>query len=358
MGYGKTEGYIQFNQVPEFYFIDIWYKSGWSWLLIISSIVITIIIWIVIRFTKFGYKIQMVGLSPTAADYSGTNKKHLILNSMAISGALSGLAGFVWYFSVQQGVIDISISSGPLYIGFNAIAISLIVFDNPIAIIFSSFVFSIISVGSQTATSFPALPNEMTDIISGIFIYSAALAFVFSKFLPYQWSKNFFILIKYPEYRKVYWKNWKEHLTYFTSGWFNEKKELWNLWKSNHSVWKDIKKHMKNKQEEEKKLLAQPSSKIIFKNLDQKKQIEYLELLSKLKKEKDILLAEEHYFDKYQIKSKRKDKLQSWNQQFNSLKTKLIHKHYNFVQEKLVDNTKELAIKEKEQRDKDIRGGK
>ena len=358
MGYGKTEGYIQFNQVPEFYFIDIWFKSGWSWLLIIGAILITIVIWVTIRFTKFGYKIQMVGLSSTAADYSGTNKKHLILSSMAISGALSGLAGFVWYFSVQQGVIDISISSGPLYIGFNAIAISLIVFDNPIAIIFSSFVFSLISVGSQTATSFPALPNEMTDIISGIFIYSAALAFVFSKFVPYQWTKNFIILIKYPEYRKVYWRNWKEHFVYFTSAWFNEKKELWNLWKSNHGIWRDIKKQMNKKQKEEEKLLAQPNTKIIFKNLDKQKQIEYLELLSKLKKEKDILLAEEHYFDKYQIKAKRKDKLQSWNQQFNSLKTKLIQKHYKVVQEKLVDSTKELAIKEKEQRDKDIKGGK
>ena len=115
---------------------------------------------------------------------------------------------------------------------------------------------------------------------------------------------------------------------------------------------------MNKKQKEEEKLLAQPNTKIIFKNLDKQKQIEYLELLSKLKKEKDILLAEEHYFDKYQIKAKRKDKLQSWNQQFNSLKTKLIQKHYKVVQEKLVDSTKELAIKEKEQRDKDIKGGK
>ncbi len=358
MGYGKTEGYIQFNQVPEFYFIDTWFKSGWSWLLIVGALLITIIIWTVIRFTKFGYKIQMVGLSSTAADYSGTNKKHLILSTMAISGVLSGLAGFVWYFSVQQGVIDISISSGPLYIGFNAIAISLIVFDNPIAIIFSSFIFSVISVGSQTATSFPALPNEMTDIISGIFIYSAALAFVFSKFLPYQWTKNFIILIRYPEYRKVYWRNWKEHLTYYTFSWFTEKKELWKLWKSNHGVWRDIHKHMKTKQREEERLLAQPNTKIIFKNLDKKKQIEYLDLISKLKKEKDILLAEEHYFDKYQIKAKRKEKLQSWKQEFNTLKVKLITKHKNVIQEKIEDSTKELAIKEQKERNKDKMGGK
>ncbi|MBD5423286.1 MAG: hypothetical protein HDR43_02210 [Mycoplasma sp.] len=355
-GYSKSISYA--TEMPDFYFIDSWYSSGWSWILIIFTALITLTIWMLIKFTKFGYKIKMVGLSSTAADYSGTNKKHLILATMSISGLLSGLAGFVWYFAYQKGTIDISISNGPLYIGFTAIAISLIVFDNPLAILLSSYIFSVIYIGTDTAISFPVLPNEMTDIISGVFIYSAALAFVFTKFLPYQWIRNFIILVKNPEYRKVYWKNWWEFFNYHFS-WFKEKKELFNLWKSNHEIWNDIKKHIKNKQKEEINLLIGPNKKVNFKKMDNETQIQYLELLSRMKKEKELLLSQEHYFDVYKIKAKRKEVYSSWKHEYNALKTKIIKMHLKIVEEKIHDTTNEIVAKEKELLDKkNKKGGK
>lgn len=346
-GYGRTIGYAPYDNIPGFYFINSWLNSAWSWIIISITIIITIVIWITIRFTKFGYKISMVGLSPTTADYSGINKKHLILSTMMISGALSGLAGFIWYFSAEQGTIDISISSGPLYIGFNAIAIALIVFNNPVAIIFSSLIFSIISVGSTTAISYPVLPNEMIDIISGIFIYSSALAFIFTRFVPFEWMRNFCILIRYDEYRKVYWKNYQEFFIYHFS-WFNEKRNLWNLWRSHHGIWNNIKKQMDRKQKEAIEQLI-GNQKGSLKQLDDQKKIEYFELLAQMKKEKEILLAEEQYFDSYKIKSKRKNRYFSWKQEFQKLKTKIINEHLHIVEEKLNETTNEIIAKEKKE---------
>lgn len=345
-GYGRTVGYVPYETLPGFYYIGSWLDSAWSWIIILFTIIITIIIWITIRFTKFGYKVNMVGLSPTAAEYSGTNKKHLILLTMAISGALSGLAGFVWYFSAEQGTIDISISSGPLYVGFNAIAISLIVFNNPIAVIFSSLIFSIVSVGSTTTTSYPVLPNEMIDIISGIFIYSSALAFIFTRFLPYQWARNFFILVRYSQYRKVYWKNYREFFIYHIS-WFEEKRSLWKLKRTNQEIWKNINKQMDIKQRDEIARLVGRNSKNSLKKLDSKNQILYFELLADIKKQREILLADEHYFDTYKIKMKRKERYSNWKQQFQKMKKSIINEHLNISEEKIVETTNEIIAKEK-----------
>lgn len=345
-GYGRTVGYVPYETLPGFYYIGSWLDSAWSWIIISFTIIITIIVWITIRFTKFGYKVNMVGLSPTAAEYSGTNKKHLILITMAISGALSGLAGFVWYFSAEQGTIDISISSGPLYVGFNAIAISLIVFNNPIAVIFPSLIFSIISVGSTTTTSYPVLPNEMIDIISGIFIYSSALAFIFTRFLPYQWTRNFFILVRYSQYRKVYWKNYHEFLIYHIS-WFEEKRNLRKLRKTNQEIWKNINKQMDIKQKDEIARLVGRNSKTSLKKLDSQNQILYFELLADIKKQREILLADEHYFDTYKIKMKRKERYFNWKQQFQKMKKSIINEHLNILEEKVVESTNEIIAKEK-----------
>lgn len=347
-GYGRTVGYVPYETLPGFYYIGSWLDSAWSWIIISFTIIITIVVWITIRFTKFGYKVNMVGLSPTAAEYSGTNKKHLILITMAISGALSGLAGFVWYFSAEQGTIDISISSGPLYVGFNAIAISLIVFNNPIAVIFSSLIFSIISVGSTTTTSYPVLPNEMIDIISGIFIYSSALAFIFTRFLPYQWSRNFFILIRYSQYRKVYLKNYREFFIYHIS-WFEEKRNLWKLKRTNKEIWKNINKQMDIKQKDEIARLIGRNRKSSLKKLDSKNQILYFELLADIKKQREIFLADEHYFDTYKIKMKRKERYFNWKQEFQKMKKSIINEHLNISEEKLVETTNEIIAKERKE---------
>lgn len=364
---GKTEKFEGF--LPDFFYIEYaaWYTSPWSWTLIVLAVIAAIIIWGIIKFTKFGYKIKMVGLSQTASDYSGTNKKSLIMIIMTISGLLSGIAGFIWYFSVTFGEINVNITSGPLYVGFNAIAVSLIVFDNPIAILFSSILFSIISVGTTTASQFPGLPKEMVDVISGIFIYSAALAFVFSKFVPYEWTKNFITLVRYKKYREKYWTNWKEFFVYYLL-FFNEKVKLFNLWKNHHKEWTKIKKEIIQKRKKteviyfdklKKENQESHVKKFNFKVLDNNNQIEYLNFLAKLKKEQDHLLAEQNYFERNKIKQYRKERYYSWRNNYNHLKKSILDEHYNIVEEELYDSTSELAAKERKRlEEKNKKGGK
>lgn len=344
---------------PSFFYIDssAWTKSSWAWILIIISVLVSALLWVVIRFTKFGYKIKMVGLSKTASEYSGTNKNNLTLITLSISGLFSGIAGAIWYIGLN-GQMNISITSGPTLVGFNAIAISLIVFDNPIAIILSSVMFSIVSVGSNNLTLFfPLLPTEMTDVVSGIFIYSAALAFLFTKFVPFEWTRNFIILVRYKTYREKYWQNYKEFFIYHSS-WFKEKKQLFSLWYDNHSAWSSIFKKYKEIQKKEEINIVEnntefrDNNKFKFNKLSNDEKIKYLDFLSKLKKERDIELAKENYFEKDKIKSIRIARYTNWKHLYLDMKTEIIKSHLHIVDEKLVDTTSEISSKEKERLDK------
>lgn len=343
---GLTSSY-NVNQIPSFFYIEYgsWYTSGWTWVLIILGLFASFFIWVLIKYSKFGYKIRMLGLNSNASDYSGTNKKHLSLIVMIISGILSALAGFVWYFSTQQGQLSISITNGPLYVGFTAIAISLIVFDNPIAIIFSSMLFSFVSVGSKNLIAFPEFPTEMTDIISGIFIYSAAFSILFSRFLPYQWTRNFVVLVRYKDYRMNYWKNWLAYTKYLID-FVPEKKELFSLWKHHHKEWKQIKQNIKHKIKTEEKNMSQ-NNKFIFTKLDNEDQIKYLNTLSKYKKEQNVLLNNSNYFDKISIKSKRKNELLSWKHYYKTLKTEILNKHFGILVKSSNDTTEIINLNNK-----------
>ena len=336
------------NQIPSFFYIEYgsWYTSGWTWVLITLGLFSSFFIWALIKYSKFGYKIRMLGLNPDASDYSGTNKKHLSLIVMIISGVLSALAGFIWYFSTQQGQLNISITMGPLYVGFTAIAISLIVFDNPIAIIFSSILFSFVSVGSKNLMAFPEFPTEMIDIISGIFIYSAAFSILFSRFLPYQWTRNFVVLVRYKDYRMNYWKNWSAYIKYI-NGFYLEKKELFLLWKQHHKDWRQIRQDTKNKIKIEENNMSQ-DNKFVFKKLDNEDQIKYLSKLSEFKKQQNILLNDKKYFERISIKSKRKNELLSWKNYYKDLKTNILNKHFGILVKSINDTTEIINLNTKE----------
>ena len=229
---------------------------------------------------------------------------------------------------------------------FNLLAISLVVFDNPIAIILSSTLFSFVSVGSKHLMAFPEFPTEMIDIISGIFIYSAAFSILFSRFLPYQWTRNFVVLIRYKDYRNNYWKNWLAYTKYI-KGFYLEKKELFLLWKQHHKDWKQIRKDIKYRIKIEENNMSQ-NNKFVFKKLDNEDQIKYLSKLSEFKKEKNILLNEKKYFERISIKSKRKNELLSWKHYYKDLKNQILNKHFGILVKSINDTTEIINLNTKE----------
>lgn len=143
------------------------------------GIILAILAAFAVRFflnrTKTGFEIKMVGSSNTAAKYAGVNVGKNIVLAMVISGALAGLAGVTYYLgyfgSIQPKVLPST--------GYDAIAVALLGGSNPIGIIFSSFLITVISKGSTYMTSASGVDSEIASVITGlILLFSACSAFI------------------------------------------------------------------------------------------------------------------------------------------------------------------------------------
>ena len=143
------------------------------------GIILAIIIAIAVKFlldrTTFGYELKSVGTSRNAAKYAGIKVGRSMVMAFVVSGALAGLAGVTYYLgyfgSIQPKVLAST--------GFDSIAVSLLANSNPIGIIFSSFLITVISKGSTYMNSASGLESEIASVITGvILLFSACGAFI------------------------------------------------------------------------------------------------------------------------------------------------------------------------------------
>ncbi len=106
----------------------IWYHTRLN-LGFIFGLIAVAVVWFILKKTKFGYEITVIGENPRAARYAGMNVAKNIVIAMAISGALAGLAGMVQV----SGIIHLlQIKINPDY-GYTAIIVAWLAYLDPIA---------------------------------------------------------------------------------------------------------------------------------------------------------------------------------------------------------------------------------
>ncbi len=145
---------------------EIFGKSSYGWHLIIVLIV-TLLIFVYMRYTKHGYEIAVVGESQNTAKYAGINVKKVIIRTMALSGAIAALAGFLAVAGADH-TIKSDTAGGR---GFTAIVVAWLAKLDPFTMILMSFLLVFLSNGSvQIATQFN-LNDNMSDVITGIILF-------------------------------------------------------------------------------------------------------------------------------------------------------------------------------------------
>ncbi len=139
------------------------------------AVIVAVLIYFLIKKTTVGYEIKTVGASTTAAKYAGIKVGKTMVLSMVISGGLAGLAGITYYMgyygSIQPGVLP--------SMGFDSIAVSLLGNSNPLGILLSSFMITLISKGSTYMSSTSGVESEIVSVITGIILlFSACGAYI------------------------------------------------------------------------------------------------------------------------------------------------------------------------------------
>ena len=139
------------------------------------AIAVMVLVKFMMDHTDFGFELKATGINRTAAKYAGVDVRRAIISSIAISGALAGIAGVTYYLgyfaSIQPKVL--------ISTGFDAIAVSLLGNNNPFGIVFSTMLITLISKGSTYMKSAAGVDAEIASVITGIILlFSACNAYI------------------------------------------------------------------------------------------------------------------------------------------------------------------------------------
>lgn len=151
---------LEFGQLPVLF--------GQKYLInILVVLLITAAMFIYLKYSKQGYEISVVGESEKTARYIGIDVKKVILRTMAISGAICGIAGFLIVSGTDHSLKSDSIGGR----GFTAIMVSWLAKFHPVFMMLTSLLIVFLQKGASKISEVYRLNSSFSDIITGIIIF-------------------------------------------------------------------------------------------------------------------------------------------------------------------------------------------
>lgn len=168
-----------------------------NWALgVILAFLSILVMYLLITFTTFGFKFRVVGKQPEAAHYAGIKNKQYIILTTALQGLFIGLGAMFYWMNIKrnENIVNELLPS----IGFDAIPITLVAFNNLIGIIPVALIWASLQTGSEQAIGieFMGLSEQVPQLIFGIIIYVSAIYILFLKMKPIELLKEFIYQLK------------------------------------------------------------------------------------------------------------------------------------------------------------------
>ena len=135
---------------------------GW-----IIVLVMTVLMFLYMKYTKQGYEIAVVGESENTARYAGMNVGGIVMRTMFISGAISGLVGFM-LVSGANGTLYDGVAGG---VGFTAITVAWLSQLNPFGMVAVSGLLAVLEKGADTLQTRMQVPASISDIMTGLVLF-------------------------------------------------------------------------------------------------------------------------------------------------------------------------------------------
>jgi ABC-type uncharacterized transport system permease subunit len=143
------------------------FRIHWGFVL---ALIVAAFIWWLLWKTTLGYEIRTVGLNPDAAKYAGINVKRTIILTMALSGALAGLAGVIEVTGLNYRH-ELGFSVG---YGFDAIAIALLGKTHPAGVVLGAILFGGMRNGATRMQFLTQIPVDVISVIQALILLFVA----------------------------------------------------------------------------------------------------------------------------------------------------------------------------------------
>ncbi|RAQ94785.1 ABC transporter permease [Thermogemmatispora tikiterensis] len=120
-----------------------------------------VVIFVLLRYTTWGYRMRLVGLNREAARHAGVHVDRVYLLSFFISGALAGLAGAIEILGYRYQLIT---GFAP-NTGYDAIAVALLGGLSPGGVGLAALFFGALANGASAMEAIAQLPSQLADIV-------------------------------------------------------------------------------------------------------------------------------------------------------------------------------------------------
>ncbi len=154
MDTNKTANFVNAARLPTFF-------NSRIDLSLFFALVLLAIFWYLVKYTKWGLEMRAIGGNPQAAKRNGLplNKYWVVI--MCVGGAIAGIAG-ASQVSGYYGVLLTGFSRG---LGFMGFLISWLSFGDPIGILITSFIVSIVITGGNMLQVTSGIPYAVINIL-------------------------------------------------------------------------------------------------------------------------------------------------------------------------------------------------
>ena len=134
---------------------------------ILIVIAVMVMVYVYLKYSKQGYEISVVGESENTARYVGINVKKVIIRTMAVSGAICGLAGVLLVSGTHHTVAPDTAGGH----GFTAVMISWLSKFNPFVMAGVSLLIAFLEKGAGGLATNANLNASFADVLIGIILF-------------------------------------------------------------------------------------------------------------------------------------------------------------------------------------------
>ncbi|MDD2978352.1 MAG: ABC transporter permease [Hespellia sp.] len=141
-------------------------------------IVIAAIAWYLLYRTKFGLHLRACGDNPHAVDAAGIDVAKVRFKAVMMSGALSGLAGMAFAYSISANY------SSSIYVGYGYLAIAALIFGNwkIMPTLGACLLFGLAKSGGYQIVQAAGMPSSYSDLVMILpYVLTLLLLVFFSK---------------------------------------------------------------------------------------------------------------------------------------------------------------------------------
>jgi len=142
------------------------------------AIFAAVTLWLLLRYSVFGFSVKALGLNPEAARHSGIAPTRTLFWVAILSGALAGCAG-VSEVAGLKGYLTLDLSPG---FGYTGIAVAMLANLHPLGVVVSAVFLAGVSVGADSMGRALGVPSYIADIMVASAVLSVLIGLMFTRY--------------------------------------------------------------------------------------------------------------------------------------------------------------------------------